>query len=174
MKKSLIVAAVLTLMSGQAFAQSSDSSLDVTPIIESFRCEANAAVAGKVNAQPIRTQAASISSIVEGVFYLSSTTCVGASDSFNTRLNVKQSGRNFTVTDPAGLKLKGVGGARGFTVTKKIPNRTSGVTTFVEMSAGPVSSKATAKFRLSMTLRNTSGAQCQSVFTGTLNVYRAR
>lgn len=109
--------------------------------------------------------------VVAGTFYLTQTNCVGAADAFNTVLYVKQSGGRFTVQDASGLRLKGRGSYRGFSVKARKFNFQSGIETTHSISAGPVLMNYTANFRYTASLRRRlDGASCQSVFEGNLRV----
>lgn len=105
---------------------------------------------------------------VGGLMLLSYDTCGVATTQFTTRFFVTQKGRKFFVQTPSGLRLKGKGGARGFIVSTR-QRFASGLSVFHELRAGAIIG-GRAAFRLSLTQRAPNGAQCVSVYTGTLYV----
>ncbi len=173
MIKSLLMTALLLLSTNVAAADNLAARLSHDSVVQSFELHGVAAeISAKaaVVATTISTKAA-VMYVAEGTFYLTSTTCGGAKNSFFTRLLVTQNGRNFTVKDPVGEKLKGKGTRGGFRVTSSKTNGATGITTFLELTAGPISRNRTANFRFSGSLhRKSDGASCQSVFDGTLRL----
>lgn len=110
--------------------------------------------------------------VVQGSFYLVATSCVGASDSFNALLYVNQRGSRFVVQDASsGLRFKGRGSRRGFSVKAKVRNRTTGDNYALTLTAGPVLSDYTANLRYSAKVFNyRTGGVCSSVFEGDFQV----
>jgi hypothetical protein len=159
-KKSILVVTALLVARDAAYAESKWSNSLKTTAVQSMgatRSEQRVNAAG--------------TAVVAGTFYLTQTSCIGAADAFNTVLYVKQSGRRFTVQDSNGLRLRGRGSYRGFSVKARKFNFQSGIETTHSLSSGPVLSNYTANFRYTATLRRPlDGASCQSVFEGNLRV----
>jgi|GEM_PF-4229202 len=130
---------------------------------------AQAASASKVG----MTIKAASTAVVQGTFYLVSSSCNGTADRFNALFYVKQRGARFTLHDSAGLRLSGRGSRNGFQVSARRLDRRNGMSVTHTISAGPVLYDYTANFRYTATLRRMSdSASCQAIFEGTFNISR--
>jgi hypothetical protein len=158
--KSILVVTALLVTRGAAHAESRWS--------RSVKAGAVQSMATKESEQRV---SAAGTAVVHGTFYLSRTTCVGATDAFNVLLYVRQNGARFVVQDSGGMRFTGRGNRSGFSVSTRKLDRRSRISTTHEIAAGPVLSDYTANFRYTATLRRQiDGASCQSVFEGNLKV----